>query len=63
MEEFEEERSNDTKKAEEIRTVFRTTVLTKTTDEWIDLLVKVDTAVGKVYSIADGYPKNGKGGK
>jgi crotonobetainyl-CoA:carnitine CoA-transferase CaiB-like acyl-CoA transferase len=41
----------DTKKAEEIRKVFRTTFLTKTRDEWFDLLLKADTAVGKVYSI------------
>jgi crotonobetainyl-CoA:carnitine CoA-transferase CaiB-like acyl-CoA transferase len=41
----------DTKKAEEIGMVFRTTFLTKTRDEWFDLLLKADTAVGKVYSI------------
>jgi crotonobetainyl-CoA:carnitine CoA-transferase CaiB-like acyl-CoA transferase len=41
----------DTKKAEEIRMVFKTAFLTKTRDEWFDLLLKADTAVGKVYSI------------
>jgi crotonobetainyl-CoA:carnitine CoA-transferase CaiB-like acyl-CoA transferase len=41
----------DTKKAEEIGKVLRTTFLTKTRDEWFDLLLKADTAVGKVYSI------------
>lgn len=41
----------DPAKAEEIRMVFRTTFLTKTRDEWFDLLMKADTAVGKVYRL------------
>lgn len=41
----------DPVKADEIRMVFRTTFLTKTRDEWFDLLMKADTAVGKVYRL------------
>lgn len=43
----------DIRKAEEIRMVFRTTFLTKTRDEWFDLLIKADTAVGKVYGVEE----------
>lgn len=43
----------DVAKAEEIRTVLKAAFLTKTRDEWFDLLMKVDTAVGKVYGVEE----------
>jgi len=41
----------DVAKAEEIRASFKNAFLTRTRDEWFDLLMKADTAVGKVYDI------------
>jgi crotonobetainyl-CoA:carnitine CoA-transferase CaiB-like acyl-CoA transferase len=41
----------DMKKAEEIRAAFKNAFLTRTRDEWFDLLMNADTAVGKVYGI------------
>ena len=41
----------DVAKAEEIRMTLKKAFLKKTRDEWFDLLMKADTAVGKVYSI------------
>jgi crotonobetainyl-CoA:carnitine CoA-transferase CaiB-like acyl-CoA transferase len=43
----------DMAKAEEIRTSFKNAFLTRTRDEWFDLLMKADTAVGKVYGIQE----------
>jgi crotonobetainyl-CoA:carnitine CoA-transferase CaiB-like acyl-CoA transferase len=43
----------DVAKAEEIRTSFKNAFLTRTRDEWFDLLMKADTAVGKVYGIQE----------
>jgi crotonobetainyl-CoA:carnitine CoA-transferase CaiB-like acyl-CoA transferase len=41
----------DIEKAEQIRVVFKAAFLTKTRDEWFDLLKKADTAVGKVHGV------------
>jgi crotonobetainyl-CoA:carnitine CoA-transferase CaiB-like acyl-CoA transferase len=43
----------DVAKAEEIKAVLKEAFLKRTRDEWFDLLMKADTAVGKVNGIAE----------
>lgn len=43
----------DRKKAKEIKAFFAETFLTKTRDEWFNLLLEKDTCVGKVYTVGE----------